>query len=629
MQVAGLRRSTPLRAAQALRWEQRLAHVGFGGAAGPRNRRCAYPSLGPLGAAALGRLGQQGRAALLLAVAPTLRSVLKRRRSALQPAGRAAKASLAASAEDMHTSSSESPLTPCEQGVAGNVFLYDNQWGLAAFEAGGLGQGESALVCVPGLTDGLLSQRYFPALAKELEPRGWRLVQPLLSSSYRGWGQGSLDEDCDELDRLLGFLQAHRGITKVALLGHSTGCQDVVRYLRVGRHAKQVCGAVLQAPVSDREALEAAGADREEVQKYRDMADEMIADARGNEAMPCAAALLLGPPHLVTAYRFASLAGRMTDDDMFSSDLTDDELKEKLGHVAVPTLIAASLDDEYVPESVDAKAHAARMAAAMAADSLGLVKEFFSQEGGHGLSAPLSAGGEFAAAVGDFLGSLEDGGPRLTWEVRVAADLLERSEAMAPGRPLMVALAGMPGSGKTTACTALERLLGPSCLVVPMDGFHVPLEQLRSRPDASEAIYRRGAPDTFDPKALLGCLAKIQQADGPAAVALPSFDHAVGDPVAGDVRFERARHRVVLVEGLYLLHEGDGWGGMAEIFDRRIYLDNAIEVCIARVKERNKAIPGYTAEEIEVRCERVDRANAIIVQASSARADEVVSNGGA
>lgn len=42
---------------------------------------------------------------------------------------------------------------------------------------------------------------------------------------------------------------------------------------------------------------------------------------------------------------------------------------------------------------------------------------------------------------------------------------------------------------------------------------------------------------------------------------------------------------------------------------------------IARRKERNKAIPGYTPDEIEVRCERVDRSNATIVQKSSSRAD--------
>lgn len=334
--------------------------------------------------------------------------------------------------------------------------------------------------------------------------------------------------------------------------------------------------------------------------------------------MPRAAALLLGPPHVVTASRFASLTGRMTDDDMFSSDLSDDELRERLGHVAVPTLVAVSADDEYVPRSVDARALAARMADAMAASPLGRVEQLVIEEGGHGLRRGGGAGA-FVEAAAAFLGRL-DAGPRLTWERGLARGLLEQAKEMVEGRPLMVGLAGMPGSGKTTAASALERLLGPSCLVVPMDGFHLPMASLRARPDAAAAIYRRGAPDTFDPAALRECLHKIRSPDGPNELTLPGFDHAIGDPTPG-AAFDRRVHRVVLVEGLYLLHDADNWEGTAEAFDRTVYIDADIEECVTRVKERNKVIPGYTAEEIARKTEEVDRANAMIVQRSAPRAD--------
>lgn len=191
----------------------------------------------------------------------------------------------------------------------------------------------------------------------------------------------------------------------------------------------------------------------------------------------------------------------------------------------------------------------------------------------------------------------------------------------------MVALAGMPGSGKTTSAAALARLLGSSCLVMPMDGFHLPMAALRERDDASDAIYRRGAPDTFDAAAFQATLKDISAADGKKQVLVPGFDHAVGDPTEGDVRFERCRHRIVLVEGLYLLHGADGWEGTAGLFDYKIYLDVDIDVCIARVKERNKCIPGYTAEEIDARCDKVDRSNAVIVGKSAFQADCEVSPG--
>eukprot|EP00418_Pyrodinium_bahamense_P002863 CAMPEP_0179011910 /NCGR_PEP_ID=MMETSP0796-20121207/920_1 /TAXON_ID=73915 /ORGANISM="Pyrodinium bahamense, Strain pbaha01" /LENGTH=344 /DNA_ID=CAMNT_0020707329 /DNA_START=1 /DNA_END=1038 /DNA_ORIENTATION=- len=331
--------------------------------------------------------------------------------------------------------------------------------------------------------------------------------------------------------------------------------------------------------------------------------------------MPRAAALLMGPPHVITAYRFASLTGRMTDDDMFSSDLSDDELRARLGHMAVPTLIAVSADDEYVPQKVDSGALAARMADAMSASVLGRVERLVIEEGGHGLRVGSGAA-RFVEAVSGFLGRL-DSGPRLTWEVEVARAIREQAKEMPTGRPLMVALVGMPGAGKTTAAKALERMLGPSCLVVPMDGFHLPMAALRARPDA---VYRRGAPDTFDPAALREHLERIRAADGPGELTLPGFDHAVGDPTPGGVRFERQRHSIVLVEGLYLLHDADNWEGTAEVFDRTIYIEADIEQCVARVKERNKVIPGYTPEEIAVRTEKVDRANAVTVQRSAGRA---------
>lgn len=120
------------------------------------------------------------------------------------------------------------------------------------------------------------------------------------------------------------------------------------------------------------------------------------------KAMPRRAADLIGPPHAVTAYRFDSLTGRMTDDDMFSSDLSDEELRAKLGHVAVPTLLAMSLDDEYVPRSVDPAALSKRMSGAMAAGVLGLVWRLHIDKAGHALRTwvrlRIRAGGLLSAA---------------------------------------------------------------------------------------------------------------------------------------------------------------------------------------------------------------------------------------
>jgi len=204
---------------------------------------------------------------------------------------------------------------------------------------------------------------------------------------------------------------------------------------------------------------------------------------------------------------------------------------------------------------------------------------------------------------------------------------------------LVVGLIGIPGSGKSTSALILSALLdsnqeedeGESSIgnvIVPMDGYHYPLATLRSFPNADEVIYRRGAPDTFDSKSLRNDLQRIKQQDDIMEVTMPGFNHAKGDPEPGAHTFLRNEHSVVICEGLYLLHDSDGWDGMEDLFDFTVFLDSDIDDCIARLKERNKCIPGYTAEEIAIRCDAVDRVNAQTVLRSKIKADLVVNSVG-
>jgi len=91
---------------------------------------------------------------------------------------------------------------------------------------------------------------------------------------------------------------------------------------------------------------------------------------------------LFGAP--ITAYRFLSLAGRLTDDDMFSVDLREDELEPILTPVRVPILLCFSERDEYVPDKVGQKAFALRMIKVLKKNSSRVECRYFS--GDHGLS---------------------------------------------------------------------------------------------------------------------------------------------------------------------------------------------------------------------------------------------------
>ena len=71
----------------------------------------------------------------------------------------------------------------------------------------------------------------------------------------------------------------------------------------------------------------------------------------------------------ITARRFLDLHDKNGRDDLFSSDLTNNELQERLAHVGDvadrQVLVAFSGKDEYVPERVDTKQLLERLCRAM------------------------------------------------------------------------------------------------------------------------------------------------------------------------------------------------------------------------------------------------------------------------
>ena len=82
-----------------------------------------------------------------------------------------------------------------------------------------------------------------------------------------------------------------------------------------------------------------------------------------------------------------------------SSDLTDEELRERVGHMEasrIPTLVLMSGADEYMPKHVDPKALASRLATFMGPNT----KPVCVEGGDHALSnCPSSAVEEITAFI--------------------------------------------------------------------------------------------------------------------------------------------------------------------------------------------------------------------------------------
>ena len=82
-------------------------------------------------------------------------------------------------------------------------------------------------------------------------------------------------------------------------------------------------------------------------------------------------------------------------------------------------------------------------------------------------------------------------------------------------------------------------------------------------------------------------------------------------------------HRLVLVEGNYLLHDIAPWSQLAHLFDERWYIDCSVDEAMARVYDRACSI-GVPPDVAQDRTDGNDRLNAIEIETMKQYADIVV-----
>jgi pantothenate kinase len=188
-----------------------------------------------------------------------------------------------------------------------------------------------------------------------------------------------------------------------------------------------------------------------------------------------------------------------------------------------------------------------------------------------------------------------------------------------------VGIAGAPGSGKSTVAEALVHALGADAALLPMDGFHLSnaqLVRLGSR-------HRKGAPDTFDAAGFTATLARIRTAGegqpGAHTVYAPAFFREVDESFAASVAVLPAT-RIVVTEGNYLLLDSDGWSGVAALLDVSLYVGVEHEVRMRRLVARHERF-GMTHEEAVAWAGGTDERNAVLIEATRARADHVLDLG--
>ncbi|WP_353057286.1 nucleoside triphosphate hydrolase [Salinicola sp. JS01] len=184
-------------------------------------------------------------------------------------------------------------------------------------------------------------------------------------------------------------------------------------------------------------------------------------------------------------------------------------------------------------------------------------------------------------------------------------------------RRTLVAIAGPPAAGKSTLaealCARIDALRPGYVALVPMDGYH--FDNAVLIPQGRLDI--KGAPETFDVAGLSHDLARLRRDDGP--VAVPLFDRPLDLARAG-ARLIQPGHRLVLVEGNYLLLDRAPWRALRSFFDLTLFIEVPDAVLVERLLQRWHDL-GQDAAEAARRTHAKDMLNAQLIKAHSVAPD--------
>ncbi|CAI3931700.1 Panthothenate kinase (CoaA) (PDB:2GA8) [Commensalibacter communis] len=191
----------------------------------------------------------------------------------------------------------------------------------------------------------------------------------------------------------------------------------------------------------------------------------------------------------------------------------------------------------------------------------------------------------------------------------LAQEYIDRARALAKkNKRTILAIAGAPGSGKSTVARLLHEALKEISMIVPMDGYHLSNKELE-RLGRKE---RKGAPDTFDVWGYKSLIERLKNQHKNEIVYAPEFYRTIEEPIAGSIPvFDNIP--LIITEGNYLLLSQGEWQTLASIFDERWFVTAPVAERQQRLIDRHCYF-GRSTEDAKSWVKHTDEPNAQLIE---------------